>query len=102
MPRASVGGAAFDPAAEQAARAEMLAKGVERGVISQAEAELFDEVHAAMDERAAVGETPRSGGMDQMRDVLLAELVEQGTITQEQSDVFNEVHERLVEAGLME
>jgi mono/diheme cytochrome c family protein len=101
-PRQAAGGAAFDPAAEAAERAEMLAQGMEQGVITPAEAELFGEVHTAMDERAAAGESPRVGGMDQMRLVLLEELVEQGTITQERADAFEEIHERLVEAGVME
>ena len=101
-PRQSAGGARFDPAAEQAARAEMLAKGLELGVINQEEADQFEEVHAAMDVQAAASESERVGGMDRIRDVLLAELVELGTITQEQSDGFNDVHDRLVEAGLME
>jgi mono/diheme cytochrome c family protein len=101
-PRQSAGGAAFDPAAEQAARAEMLATGVELGVITQAEADLFTEVHNAMDDWVAADASPRVGGMDQMRLALLDEMVAQGTITGEQADAFNDIHERLVEAGVME
>jgi mono/diheme cytochrome c family protein len=101
-PRQAAGGAAFDPAAEAAERAEMLAQGVEQGAITTAEADLFDEVHTAMDERATAGESPRAGGMDQIRLVLLEELVEAGTITQEQADAFEDIHERLVEAGVMQ
>jgi hypothetical protein len=101
-PGSSAGGAAFDPASEQAARAEMLARGVEQGIISQPEADLFDQVHAAMDVRVAAGESPRVGGMEQIRVALLSELVEQGIITQEQAAAFEEIHQRLVEAGLME
>ena len=101
-PRQAAGGAPFDPAFEAAERAEMLAQGVEQGVITPAEADLFDGLHAAMDERAAAGESPRVGGMDQMRLVLLAELVEAGTITQQQADAFEDIHERLVEAGVMQ
>jgi len=101
-PGSSAGGAAFDPASEQAARAEMLARGVEQAIISQPEADLFDQVHAAMDVRVAAGESPRVGGMEQIRVALLSELVEQGIITQEQAAAFEEIHQRLVEAGLME
>jgi cytochrome c553 len=101
-PRQSAGGAAFDPTFEQAARAEMLALGVEQGVITQAEADLFDEVHAAMDEQVTTGESSRVGGMDEMRGALLAELVEQGTITEGQAITFEKIHERLIEAGVME
>lgn len=101
-PRQSVGGAVFDPADEEAARAEMLTRGVEQGVITQPEANLFDQVHAAMDARVAAGESPRVGGMDQMRVALLSELVEQGIITEEQAADFEEIHQRLVDEGLME
>jgi hypothetical protein len=101
-PRRGAGGAAFDPAAEQAQRAEMLEQGVEQGVISQAEAKVFDEVHSAMDDLVSTGAVPRLGGMGRMRDVLLAALVEAGTITQEQADAFNQIHDRLEAAGLME
>jgi hypothetical protein len=80
----------------------MLAQGVELSVITQEEADLFEEVHAAMDDQALASETARVGGMDRMRDALLAELVELGAFTQEQADRFNDVHDRLVEAGLME
>ena len=101
-PRQSAGGAPFDPAVEQAERAEMLAKGMESAIINQEEADVFEEVHTAMDVQATASESARVGGMDRMRDVLLAELVDLGTITQEQADGFNDIHDRLVEAGLME
>jgi predicted alpha/beta-hydrolase family hydrolase len=100
-PRHAAGGATFDPAIEQIRRAEMLERGVGQGVISQAEAEVFDEVHSAMDDLVASG-VPRQGGMDQMRDMLLAALVESGTITQEQADAFGQIHNQLENAGLME
>jgi hypothetical protein len=101
-PQQSAGGAAYDPAVEQAARSEMLALGVEQGVITQADADLFDEVHAVMDEQAADTGAPRVGGMDAMRGALLAELVEQGVISEEQAIAFEEIHERLVETEVME
>ena len=102
MPRSAAGGAPYDPAAELAQRAEMLAEGVKQSVITQAEANLFDEVHTAMDRLSVSSESQRVGGMDRMRDVLLAELVDAGTITQSQADAFNDVHDRLVGAGLMD
>jgi mono/diheme cytochrome c family protein len=101
-PRHSVGGEPFDPATERAQRAEMLAQGVEQEVITQAEADLFGEVHTAMDDQTASGDRPRVGGMNQMRLALLAELVGMGTITQEQADHFEDIHQRLVDAGLMQ
>jgi hypothetical protein len=102
QPRSAAGGQAYDPAIEQAARAEMLAAAVEQGIITQAEADLFDTVHDAVDERAVRGEGPRTSGMDQMRLGLLAGLVDLGIITQEQADTFEDVHQRLIDAGLME
>jgi mono/diheme cytochrome c family protein len=102
QPQQAVGGAAFDPDAEQAHRAEMLAEAVQQGVINQEEAEVFDSVHGAMDDLIAAGGEQRLGGMGQMRDTLTEALVEAGTITQEQADAFNEIHDRLELAGLME
>jgi mono/diheme cytochrome c family protein len=102
LPQRSAGGATFDPATEEAERAEMLAAGLEQGVITQADADLFAEVHAAMDEQLAANELPLIGGMDRLRDTLLVELVVKGTITQMQADAFNDIHQRLIDAGLME
>ena len=100
-PRKSAGGEAYDPAQEQAERAEMLAAGVEQGVITQEEADLFERVHAAMDDLVAAGERPSVGGMGQMRAALLTALVEAGTISQEEADAFEDIHVRLEDAGLM-
>jgi hypothetical protein len=80
----------------------MLALGVEQDVITQDEADLFDQVHSAMDGRAVASDAARVGGMDQMRLALLVELVEDGTITEEQADAFEEIHQSLIDAGLME
>jgi mono/diheme cytochrome c family protein len=102
LPRQSAGGAAFDPAVELAVRAEMLALGVSQGVITQEEADLFDEVHDAMDELLTERGGPQTGSMAQIRGELLDALVRQGIITPAQADRFDEVHERLVEAGLMD
>ena len=102
QPRRAAGGAAFDPAAEQAQRAEMLAEAVQQEVINQEEAEVFDSVHSAMDDLVATGGEQRLGGMGEMRNALLEALVEAGAITQQQADDFNEIHDRLELAGLME
>lgn len=101
-PRQAAGGEAYDPEFEKARRTEMLARGVEEGVITQTEAALFEKVHDAMDELAMSSSAPRSGGMDQMRITLLDELVRAGTISQQQADAFRDIHDRLEEAGLME
>lgn len=101
-PMHSVGGAAYDPEEEEAARAEMLSKAVGEGVTTQEEADLFERVHAAMDKLAVSGQAETGGAMAHMRDTLLALLVERGEITQEEADAFNDIHDRLVESGLME
>jgi high-affinity iron transporter len=100
-PQHSVGGATYDPAMEQAQHDEMLALGIEQGVLSQEEADLFTVVHNAMDQIAAAGGVETAGGMDQAREAILAELVEAGEITQKQADAYVDIHDRLVDAGLM-
>lgn len=80
---------------------EMLETGVADGVITQAEADMFETVHAFMDELMAEG-APASGSMGQNQEAMLSALVEAGTITQEEMDAFTEVHDRLLEAGLMQ
>jgi mono/diheme cytochrome c family protein len=102
IPQQRVGGELYDPAAEAAAHAEMLAQGVAQQVIRQEEAELFDRVHGAMDELVATGPPEGGGSMPQRRLAILAELVKQGEISQAEADAFNDIHDRLVEAGLME
>lgn len=101
-PRQAAGGEAYDPLFEKARHAEMLARGVAEGVITRAEATLFEGVHDAMDELAVSASAPRSGAMDQMRLALLAELVEADTITQGDADAFRDIHDRLEQAGLMD
>ena len=95
-------GTAFDPVGEQAQRTEMLDMGVEQGVISQAEARSFDQVHSAMADLVATGAPQRLGGMGQMHDELLGVLVEAGTISEEQASAFDEIYDRLEKAGLMQ
>jgi mono/diheme cytochrome c family protein len=102
IPRQGVGGATYDPAAERAKHEEMLAQGIELGVISQDEADLFTLVHDAMDQVVAAGGVEISGGMDRGRDAILAHLVQTGEISQAQADSFVDIHDRLVEAGLMQ
>lgn len=101
MPEHRMGGAAFDPAEELKQRSEMLAQAVEQGVITQEEADTFNEVHGAMDEQMAE-QMPASGTMDERKASMMANLVSAGKITQEQADAFSDIHERLIEAGLMQ
>ena len=100
-PQHRMGGETFDPAAENEQRREMLNKAVEQGVITQEEADIFDEVHGAMDELRGNQES-MSGTMEERESGMITELVNTGTISQEQADVFNEVHDELLEAGLMQ
>lgn len=103
MPRQGMGGAAFDPQAEAAMQAEMLARGVEQGIISQDEADTFDQIHALMDDyRGTQMQQGFTGSMADRRDIMLAELVNDGKITQSQADAFADIHDRLIEAGLMQ
>ena len=80
---------------------EMLASGVAAGVITQAEADMFETIHALMDELMAEG-APATGSMGQNQEAMLAKLVEAGKITQEEMDTFTDVHDRLLAAGLMQ
>ena len=50
QPGQHMGGDPFDPALEQVQRNDMMALAVEQGVITQFEADIFDQVHTAMDE----------------------------------------------------
>ena len=100
-PEHRMGGATFDPAAELEQRSEMLAQAVEQGVVTQEEADAFNEVHGAMDERMG-DEKPASGTMDEREASMVGELVTAGKISQEQADIFNEVHDKLIKAGLMQ
>jgi predicted TIM-barrel enzyme len=97
-----MGGATFDPEAKVEERAEMLAEAVEQGLITQEEADIFNEVHAAMDELMADGGVDVTGGMAARQAAMLAELVSSEKISQTQADAFNDIHDRLIEAGVMQ
>lgn len=102
MPRRGMGGAAFYPAAQATRQAEMLATAVTQGVLTQAEADLFAEVHAAIEALQAQGVVEMGDNATNMQEAMLSELVRAGTITQEQADAFNDMHNRLLDADLME
>jgi mono/diheme cytochrome c family protein len=101
-PGRRMGGAMFDPAAEAEKQAEMLAAAVDRGVITQAEADVFTAVHTELDAVMAGQRGQMRGGMADMQAEMLAELVADGRITQAQADQFNDIHDRLLAAGLMQ
>lgn len=104
LPGQRMGGEPFDSAQEQAQRKEMLKLAVDQNVVSQAEADIFDMVHTAMDEYlvtegvSGMDTGPRADALPQ----ILAAMTESVLLTQEQAEVFMDVHDRLIEAGLME
>ena len=96
-PKQIVGGATFDPEAENATRAKILAQAVDQKALAQDEADVFNQVHSEMDRLAAAGDFEGNGEED-----LLTELVKSGKISQSQADVFNNTHNKLVESNLMQ
>ncbi len=103
QPGQHMGGQPFDSSLEEANRVEMLTQAVNQGVITQAEADVFDSVHANMDNYLVMeGVTgmdtgPRADALPQ----ILTAMVAGKLVSQEQSDTFLDVHDRLLEAGLM-
>lgn len=101
-PQADAGGEAFDPATQATREAEMLDTAVAQGVLTRSEADVFAEVHAAIETRRAQSVEGMSENMTDVEAALLEQLVQAGTIAQEQADDFNDIHGRLLDAGLME
>lgn len=101
-PRGMMGGAMYDPAAEQEQLAATLVTAVEQEVISQAEADTFRDVHTAIDGLMAGGMPRAAGNMMTMQEAMLNQLVNNGAITAAQAATFIDVHDRLVAAGLMQ
>lgn len=97
-----LGGATFDPEAEQARRADMLATAVAQDVLSQDEADLFAEVHGHMDDLMAAGNTPRTGSATNIEQSVLDQLIERGQISHADAADFSDIHDRLITAGLMQ
>lgn len=102
-PTSGMGGAPFDPAVQAAQQAEILVQAVEQGVITQAEADVFQTVHDAVEGyRVEHPEVINSGGNANEREAaILSALVEAQVITQEQADSFKDIHDRLGASGLM-
>ena len=90
---------------EEEHHAEMLAEGIEMGLFTEEDAELFLAVHAVLDEHYRTGESgmdemPAPGKMSMQR-AMTGQAVRDGYITQEQADRFTEIHDALIEAGIM-
>jgi mono/diheme cytochrome c family protein len=102
-PGQGMGGAAYDPAVQAARQAELLAKAVEQGVVTQSEADTFKLVHDAAEQyRIEHPETLNSGANATEREAaILAALVEAKTITQAQAEAFGDIHDQLGASGLM-
>jgi hypothetical protein len=101
-PVTTAGGAPYDPAVELAQRKEMLTRAVESGVITSAEADIFNTVHAVLDQqRTPMAEFSGATPGDRQA-ALLAALVADGSLTQTQADAFTDIHDRLAAAGLMD
>jgi mono/diheme cytochrome c family protein len=102
-PGSGMGGAMYDPQAQAAQEAEMMKQAVEQNVITQAEAEIFSTVHAAVEKfRTENPDFAKSISDAAEREAaMLAEVVKAGTITQEQAEAFKGIHDRLGTSGLM-
>ncbi len=102
-PGTGMGGVPYNPTAQAARQAEILAEAVKQGAVTQAEADLFVTVHDAMEQyRIAHPELVNSGDNATEREaVILSALVAENAITQEQADAFPDIHDRLGNAGLM-
>jgi len=101
-PKQVVGGETFDPDAENTIRVGILTLAVEQNVLTQDEANLFNQIHSEMDRPAASGTFEPDGDMNRREETIPAELVASGKITQIQADTFNNIHHKLVESSLMQ
>jgi mono/diheme cytochrome c family protein len=101
-PATTVGGAPYDPEVDLARQKEMLARAVESGVITPAEADIFSTVHAALDQQRIPPAKLSGDTSDARQAARPSALVADGLITQAQAGAFTDIHDRLAEAGLME
>jgi len=103
-PASGAGGSIFDPTAQAAQQAELLAQAVAQGVISEDEADIFRTVHDAVEAyRTKHPEVVNSGRNATEREArILVALVKAQDITQEEADEFKDIHDRLGVSGLMQ
>ena len=103
QPSIGAGGAPFDPTAQAAHQADLLAEAVEQDIITQAEADTFNTVHMVVEQYRA--EHPdvlnSSGNATEREAAILTALIMEQIITQEQAEAFTEIHDRLGSSGLM-
>ena len=101
--RQGMGGAAFDPAVEQAQRVEMITAGVEQGLFTQEEGDMFLHVHDQMDQwRVDNPSAEMTGTGMEIQAATLVAMVEAGELTQADADMFELIHTKLMDAGLMQ
>jgi len=102
MPVRNMGGRPFDAAAGAASQAQMLADGVEQGVMTEEEAAVFAAAREKVDQLMIQGRAEGvTGSTDDLMADILVELVTANALTQEQADTFLSVSDRLGKAGLM-
>ncbi len=100
MPGRGMGGMRYDPAGELKMRTEMLTTAVSQQLITQAEADIFNKVHTAMDNMTPKGQM--RGNMNARENAMLEQLLASSQISQSELDAFVRIHDVLVEAGLMQ
>ncbi len=85
--------------------AGILAKGIEMGLITEEDADLFLAVHAVLDEHYRTGESSMdempTPGKQSMQRAMTGQAVRDGYITEEEAQRFTEIHDILLEAGIM-
>ncbi|MEK6222802.1 MAG: cytochrome c [Chloroflexota bacterium] len=101
-PRNQFGGQVNDPELQAAQQAEMLAEGIDQGVITQAEADLFAALHPSIDEFMEENRGELGDANETMMESGLAEMIAQGLLTEEEANQFSDIHDRLSIAGLMQ
>lgn len=101
-PKSNLGGAPYDPAAQAAQQAELLAQAVAQEVITQAEADLFNRVHTAIEAYRTANPGFQAGSDPTEREAAILEaLVKSQAISQADAAAFPAIHDRLGASGLM-
>lgn len=102
-PRSAMGGERFNPAVQATHQADILAQAVELKVITQAEADVFGKVHAAIEEvRTSRPEFRNSSASPtEQQAAILDALVKDQRITQAEASTFPQIHDRLGASRLM-
>ena len=102
-PSSNMGGVRFDPTVQAEQQADILARAVEQGILTRAEADTFNFVHTAVEDyRADHPEVAGRGQSATEREAaILAAVIEEQILTRAQVDEFRDIHDRLGRSGLM-